>query len=84
MLYAWHSCSDPYPDILCFVDIMLLFQVNEILTKPATVEEGGVYCYSERGDHLIELVAFRDRLWQVLNLHFVIHHHICTALFWFL
>lgn len=40
------------------------FMVSDILGKPATVEEGGVYYHSERGDRLIDLAAFRDQLWQ--------------------
>lgn len=27
---------------------------------------GGVYYYSERGDRLIDLDAFHDKLWQVI------------------
>lgn len=38
--------------------------VSDILGRSATVDEGGVYYHSERGDRLIELTAFRDRLWQ--------------------
>ncbi|MCO5564372.1 hypothetical protein L7F22_018032 [Adiantum nelumboides] len=38
--------------------------VSEILVSSATIDEGGVYYQSERGDRLIELTAFRDRLWQ--------------------
>ncbi|MCO5606891.1 hypothetical protein L7F22_061082 [Adiantum nelumboides] len=38
--------------------------VSEILVSSATTDEGGVYYLSERGDRLIELTAFRDRLWQ--------------------
>eukprot|EP00250_Pteridium_aquilinum_P027366 c3475_g1_i1 orf=80-5854(+) len=38
--------------------------VSDILGRYATVDDGGVYYHSERGDRLIELTAFRDRLWQ--------------------
>ncbi|KAI5084575.1 hypothetical protein GOP47_0000744 [Adiantum capillus-veneris] len=38
--------------------------VTEILASSVTIDEGGVYYHSERGDRLIELTAFRDRLWQ--------------------
>lgn len=41
------------------------FQVDDILGSPATVDQGGVYHISERGDRLIDLSAFRDQLWQV-------------------
>lgn len=40
-------------------------QVDDILGSPATVDQGGVYHISERGDRLIDLSAFRDLLWQV-------------------
>ncbi|XP_071686120.1 nuclear pore complex protein NUP205 isoform X2 [Rutidosis leptorrhynchoides] len=39
---------------------------DDILGNPD--EEGGVYYYSERGDRLIDLNAFRDTLWQKCNL----------------
>ncbi|KAH7280638.1 hypothetical protein KP509_36G007000 [Ceratopteris richardii] len=38
--------------------------VSEILRNYRTVDEGGVYYRSERGDRLIDLTAFRDCLWQ--------------------
>lgn len=37
---------------------------EEVLRSSAS-EVGGVYYYSERGDHLIDLASFRDRLWQL-------------------
>ncbi|KAJ7534968.1 hypothetical protein O6H91_12G012900 [Diphasiastrum complanatum] len=40
------------------------FKVDEILSNPATIEAGGIYTSSERGDRVIDLVAFGDRLWQ--------------------
>ncbi|KAF6166344.1 hypothetical protein GIB67_015890 [Kingdonia uniflora] len=40
-------------------------QVENILGNPSTSEKDGVYYYSERGDRLIDLALFRDRLWQV-------------------
>jgi len=40
-------------------------QVDDILGSPVTVDQGGVYHISERGDRLIDLSAFRDLLWQV-------------------
>lgn len=39
-------------------------KVDDILGSPATVDQGGVYHISERGDRLIDLSAFRDLLWQ--------------------
>ncbi|KAL4195214.1 hypothetical protein AMTRI_Chr05g72240 [Amborella trichopoda] len=42
-------------------------KVEDILGSPATTENGGVYYYSERGDRLIDLAAFRDKLWQMCN-----------------
>ncbi|KAG9451145.1 hypothetical protein H6P81_011110 [Aristolochia fimbriata] len=42
-------------------------QVDEILGNPATSDKGGVYYYSERGDRLIDLVALRDKLWQLIS-----------------
>ncbi|PWA94300.1 Nucleoporin Nup186/Nup192/Nup205 [Artemisia annua] len=41
---------------------------DDILGNPATLEKGGVYYYSERGDRLIDLNALRDSLWQKCNL----------------
>nr|XP_043623465.1 nuclear pore complex protein NUP205 isoform X2 [Erigeron canadensis] len=40
---------------------------DDILGNPLTQEKGGVYYYSERGDRLIDLNAFRDTLWQKCN-----------------
>ncbi|GJT14683.1 nuclear pore complex protein NUP205 isoform X1, partial [Tanacetum coccineum] len=42
--------------------------VDDILGNPTTLEKGGVYYYSERGDRLIDLNALRDSLWQKCNL----------------
>ncbi|KAM7512709.1 hypothetical protein LguiB_011584 [Lonicera macranthoides] len=41
---------------------------EDILGNPATSEKGGIYYYSERGDRLVDLAAFRDKLWQKYNL----------------
>lgn len=41
--------------------------MEEILRNPTTSEEGGVYYYSERGDRLIDLDAFRDRILEVCS-----------------
>lgn len=41
--------------------------MDEILDNSSTVDDGGVYHISERGDRLIDLAAFRDALWQVLS-----------------
>ncbi|KAF9620486.1 hypothetical protein IFM89_013103 [Coptis chinensis] len=40
-------------------------QVENILGNPATIEESGVYYYSERGDRLVDIASFRDKLWQL-------------------
>ncbi|GAA0150858.1 hypothetical protein LIER_09706 [Lithospermum erythrorhizon] len=37
---------------------------EDILSNPSTSGKGGIYYYSERGDRLIDLAAFRDKLWQ--------------------
>ncbi|KAH0970347.1 hypothetical protein GBA52_022503 [Prunus armeniaca] len=37
---------------------------DDILNYPTTSGKGGVYYYSERGDRLIDLASFRDKLWQ--------------------
>ncbi|KAL5988464.1 hypothetical protein ACLOJK_036229 [Asimina triloba] len=42
-------------------------KVEEILANPATSQNGGVYYNSERGDRLIDLTSFRDKLWQMCN-----------------
>lgn len=39
-------------------------QVESILGNPATSGKSGVYYYSERGDRLIDITSFRDKLWQ--------------------
>ncbi|KAL8040622.1 hypothetical protein ABFX02_10G109900 [Erythranthe guttata] len=41
---------------------------EDILTSPTTMGKS-VYYHSERGDRLIDLVSFRDRLWQKWNLN---------------
>ncbi|CAA2964556.1 nuclear pore complex NUP205 [Olea europaea subsp. europaea] len=41
---------------------------EDILTNPATSGKGGVYYFSERGDRLIDLASFRDKLCQKCNL----------------
>ncbi|KAF6174410.1 hypothetical protein GIB67_024432 [Kingdonia uniflora] len=43
-------------------------KVENILGNPSTSEKGGVYYYPERGDCLIDLASFRDRLWQNLRI----------------
>ncbi|KAL3535856.1 hypothetical protein ACH5RR_004317 [Cinchona calisaya] len=44
------------------------FMVEDILSNPSTSGKGGIYYYSERGDRLIDLASFRDKLWQKFNL----------------
>lgn len=41
---------------------------EDILGNPGNSGKGGVYYYSERGDRLIDLASFHDKLWQVSNL----------------
>ncbi|KAE8687445.1 NUP205 protein [Hibiscus syriacus] len=41
--------------------------VEDILGNPTTSGKGGIYYYSERGDHLIDLGSLRDKLWQKFN-----------------
>ncbi|KAM1046711.1 hypothetical protein PS2_025924 [Malus domestica] len=41
--------------------------VDDILSNPTTSGKGGVHYYSERGDRLIDLASFRDKLWQKFN-----------------
>ncbi|VFQ73605.1 unnamed protein product [Cuscuta campestris] len=41
------------------------FLAEDILSNPSTTEKGGLYYYSERGDRLIDLTAFRDKLWEL-------------------
>ncbi|PKU70654.1 hypothetical protein MA16_Dca018731 [Dendrobium catenatum] len=52
-----------YPQF--FLNMKYHTQVEDILRNPSTSEMGGVYYYSERGDRLIDVEAFHDRLWQV-------------------
>lgn len=40
---------------------------EDILGDPKTSGRGGIYYYSERGDRLIDLASFRDKLWQKFN-----------------
>jgi nuclear pore complex protein Nup205 len=40
---------------------------EDILGNQATSSKGGIYYHSERGDRLVDLPAFRDRLWQRYN-----------------
>ncbi|KAI4335735.1 hypothetical protein L6164_014349 [Bauhinia variegata] len=40
---------------------------EDILGNPASSGKGGVYFYSERGDRLIDLTSFHDKLWQKYN-----------------
>lgn len=42
-------------------------QAEDILGNPSTSGKGDIYYYSERGDRLIDLVSFRDKLWQKFN-----------------
>ncbi|KAF6147665.1 hypothetical protein GIB67_002996 [Kingdonia uniflora] len=55
--------------VLKLLDVFLFrspdTSVENILGNPSTSEKGGVYYYSERGDRLIDLASFRDRLWQL-------------------
>ncbi|KAK9269394.1 hypothetical protein L1049_001167 [Liquidambar formosana] len=41
--------------------------VGDILANPSITGKGGIYYYSERGDRLIDLASFRDKLWQKFN-----------------
>ncbi|KAK6156483.1 hypothetical protein DH2020_010731 [Rehmannia glutinosa] len=41
---------------------------EDILTNPTTSGRG-IYYHSERGDHLIDIASFRDKLWQKCNLY---------------
>lgn len=43
------------------------FLAEDILRNPATSGKGGIYYFSERGDRLVDLAAFRDKLWQKCN-----------------
>ncbi|KAG8654366.1 nuclear pore complex protein NUP205 isoform X3 [Manihot esculenta] len=40
---------------------------EDVLGDPTASGKGGVYYYSERGDRLIDLTSFRDKLWQKFN-----------------
>ncbi|PSS20924.1 Nuclear pore complex protein [Actinidia chinensis var. chinensis] len=44
------------------------FLAEDLLKNPATSGKGGIYYYSERGDRLVDLAAFRDKLWQKCNI----------------
>ncbi|XP_020537054.1 nuclear pore complex protein NUP205 isoform X2 [Jatropha curcas] len=40
---------------------------EDILGDPKASGKGGIYYYSERGDRLIDLASFHDKLWQKFN-----------------
>ncbi|KAL5838519.1 hypothetical protein ACOSQ3_015688 [Xanthoceras sorbifolium] len=40
---------------------------EDILGNPTTSGKGGIYYYSERGDRLIDLASFGDKLWKKFN-----------------
>ncbi|KAK7405498.1 hypothetical protein VNO78_06849 [Psophocarpus tetragonolobus] len=42
-------------------------QAKDILGNPGNSGKGGVYYYSERGDRLIDLASFHDKLWQIVE-----------------
>ncbi|KAK7384720.1 hypothetical protein VNO78_30421 [Psophocarpus tetragonolobus] len=42
-------------------------QAKDILGNLGNSGKGGVYYYSERGDQLIDLASFHDKLWQKYN-----------------
>ncbi|CAK9182162.1 unnamed protein product [Ilex paraguariensis] len=44
------------------------FLAEDILGNPSTSGKDGIYYYTERGDRLIDLASFRDKLWQKCNL----------------
>ncbi|TKY73179.1 nuclear pore [Spatholobus suberectus] len=44
---------------------------EDILGNPGNSGKGGVYYYSERGDRLIDLASFHDKLWQKYNSAYV-------------
>ncbi|KAG0532241.1 hypothetical protein BDA96_04G092100 [Sorghum bicolor] len=55
--------SMKYPQLLSNLGIES--KIEEILRNSATSENGGVYYYSERGDRLIDLDAFHEKLLQM-------------------
>ncbi|KAG8058444.1 hypothetical protein GUJ93_ZPchr0002g26266 [Zizania palustris] len=58
--------SIKYPQLLS--NLRLESKIEEILRNSTTSEFGGVYYYSERGDRLIDLDAFHEKLLQVSQL----------------
>ncbi|GAB4828290.1 hypothetical protein Ancab_035204 [Ancistrocladus abbreviatus] len=57
--------SVKYSEIISNTKFSLL--VEDILRNSSS-DKVGVYYYSERGDRLIDLASFRDKLWQKCNL----------------
>ncbi|KAL5681154.1 hypothetical protein ACJX0J_007539, partial [Zea mays] len=55
--------STKYPQLLSSLGIES--KIEEILRNSANFENGGVYYYSERGDRLIDLDAFHEKLLQI-------------------
>ncbi|PWZ38120.1 L-arabinokinase [Zea mays] len=55
--------STKYPQLLSNLGIES--KIEEILRNNANFENGGVYYYSERGDRLIDLDAFHEKLLQI-------------------
>ncbi|KAL2479697.1 Nuclear pore complex protein [Abeliophyllum distichum] len=63
------KCPDTTMKSSQFVSNLIYSSLAEdILANPATSGKGGVYYMSERGDRLIDLAAFRDKLCQKCNL----------------
>jgi hypothetical protein len=61
-------CLETFKFLNLFKQCLIRFwcaQIEEILRNSVTSEFGGVYYYSERGDRLIDLDAFHEKLIQV-------------------
>ncbi|MED6124108.1 hypothetical protein PIB30_056009 [Stylosanthes scabra] len=61
-------CPDATTKLSSIVSSMKYdLMAEEILGNPGNSGKGGVYYYSERGDRLIDLASFHDKLWQTYN-----------------
>ncbi|XP_050229098.1 nuclear pore complex protein NUP205 isoform X2 [Mercurialis annua] len=60
-----HPDTVKLSQIVCNMKYDLL--AEDILGDPTASGKGGIYYYSERGDRLVDLACFRDKLWQRFN-----------------
>uniref|UniRef100_A0A2P2MHU4 Uncharacterized protein MANES_05G119700 n=1 Tax=Rhizophora mucronata TaxID=61149 RepID=A0A2P2MHU4_RHIMU len=65
MQFRSPDASMKLPEIISNMKYDLV--AEDILGDPKTSGKGGIYYYSERGDRMIDIAAFRDKLWKRFN-----------------